>query len=199
MPRNPNKRHCQTPNCKNWAMRGRFLCRSHLNHTLGPTGAGAPAGNLNAYKTGAHINPLSKTQIKRLAHQLAENPDHFLPTVNQLVQDLYHRGRPLRDPARSRSDKEVIVPQNVKTLLALQAVLKHLTDYLAINLFTPELAQLVDHFPPSERPELQSTLWRTLLPLPPVERLLAIRKVNSQLEKMPKGQNKHRDSQGQTQ
>jgi hypothetical protein len=174
-------------------MRGRFHCRSHLDPVLVPRGAGAITGNLNAYKTGAHINPLSKTQIKRLAHQLAENPDHFQPAITQLIDDLYRRGRPLRDRARSHADKEVIVPQNIKTLLALQAVLKHLTEYLAINLFTPELDQLISRFPPAEQPELQSILWRILLPLPPVERLLAIRKVNSQLKRMPKGQNNYRD------
>ena len=198
MPRNPNKRRCQSPACRNWAMRGRFLCRSHLHHALGPQGAGAPSGNLNAYRTGAHINPLSKIQIKRLAHQLAQNPDHFEPTITQLVHDLYLRGRPLRDPARPRSDNDAIVPQNIKTLLALYAVLKHLTDYLAIDLFTPELDQLIGRFPPADRSELQSILWKNLLPLPPVQRLLAVRKVNSQLEKMPKGQNNHRDSQGQS-
>jgi hypothetical protein len=56
MPRNPNKRHCQTPVCRNWAMRSHVHCRPHLDHLLGPRGAGAPRGNLNACKTGANIN-----------------------------------------------------------------------------------------------------------------------------------------------
>ncbi|MGD8857605.1 MAG: hypothetical protein PVG33_14830 [Chloroflexota bacterium] len=39
-------------------MRGYNRCRSHLDPLLGPRGAGAPRGNLNALKTGEHINPI---------------------------------------------------------------------------------------------------------------------------------------------
>ena len=51
MPRNPSKRRCQVPGCRNWAMRANTRCRPHRDRELGPRGAGAPAGNLNALHT----------------------------------------------------------------------------------------------------------------------------------------------------
>ena len=69
-------------------MRGRVHCRPHLDHELGPRGAGAPRGNLNAFKTGANINPFSKAQIQRIAHSLAQDPDRFQEHLVDLVKDL---------------------------------------------------------------------------------------------------------------
>ena len=40
MPRNPHKKRCSKPNCHNYAMRGRDLCRVHLNPLLPSPGEG---------------------------------------------------------------------------------------------------------------------------------------------------------------
>jgi len=67
MPRNPRKTRCQTPGCRSWAIRGRTVCRSHLDDALGPRGGGAPQRNLNALKTGAHARPLAAADLHELA------------------------------------------------------------------------------------------------------------------------------------
>ena len=88
MPRNPNKRRCQTPGCSAWAMRSlpgsanalpANHCRSHMDHILGPHRAGAPKGNLNALKTGRYAlsttgQALSKENLQLIAHAIAQNP-----------------------------------------------------------------------------------------------------------------------------
>jgi len=43
MPRNPHKKRCAKPNCRNYAMRGRHLCRAHLNFMLPPTPSEVPS------------------------------------------------------------------------------------------------------------------------------------------------------------
>ncbi len=65
------------PRCGSWAMRGRTHRRSHLDHLLGPRGAGAPDGNLNALKSGDHAHPLTDRYIVDLAHELVKRPDQL--------------------------------------------------------------------------------------------------------------------------
>ena len=170
MPRNPNKRRCQTPECRNWAMRGRAHCRPHLDHELGPRGAGAPRGNLNAFKTGANINPLSRPQIQRLAHSLAEDPDRFRDHLVQLVDDIH-----TRTSTRSAACPDSIPPA-LKAVIALDAVLHQLIYFLAQGLFTAELDDMLKEFPPASRADVRARLWLAALPLPPLQRLLEIRR-----------------------
>ena len=59
MPRNPHKKRCAKPNCRNYAMRGRHLCRAHLNFMLPPSqgegtslGEGTFPGELSSQREG---------------------------------------------------------------------------------------------------------------------------------------------------
>jgi hypothetical protein len=79
MPRNPNKKQCTKPKCHNYAMRGRLLCRSHLDHELGPRGAGAPTGNPNALTDGFATLPLATWRRMLLQFVLKARP-MILPT-----------------------------------------------------------------------------------------------------------------------
>jgi hypothetical protein len=78
MPRNPNKTHCQAPGCKavlrTAAIRGHTHCRSHRDAELGPRGAGAPPGNLNALKTGQDAHPLSRSGSAPLPNRSPSTP-----------------------------------------------------------------------------------------------------------------------------
>lgn len=153
-------------------MRGHLHCRSHLDPILGPRGAGAPPGNINAYKTGRYISPLSPIQIKRLAHDIAQDPDNFEQHLTNLVHDLW---------ARVGSDKTI--PPALKALLALNGITTHLIPHLANELFITELNQLLQQFPPADRADLQSTLWRILLTVPGPQRITVLRKFKSNLDK----------------
>ncbi len=105
MPRNPNKRRCQTAGCNAWAMRslpgsgnaqaGRLRpanhCRSHMDHILGPHRAGAPKHNLNALKTGRYSHPLSKENLKLTAHALAQDPHTTTEILSGHINNLHSR------------------------------------------------------------------------------------------------------------
>ena len=89
MPRNLNKTPCQVPGCRSWAMRGHTHCRAHRDDELGPRGAGAPSGNLNALKHGHHAQPLPLPDVKHLARQIIEQegtPDEIRNTANPVVR-----------------------------------------------------------------------------------------------------------------
>ena len=47
MPRNPHKKRCAKPNCRNYAMRGRNLCRAHLTPKLPSQGEDTSPGESN--------------------------------------------------------------------------------------------------------------------------------------------------------
>jgi hypothetical protein len=156
-------------------MRGRAHCRPHLDHELGPRGAGAPRGNLNAFKTGANINPLSKAHIQRLAHSLAQDPDYFRDTLVDLVDELSLRiGDGSR--ARFRHASPDIMPPSLKAVLALQAVLRELVHFLAQDLYTAELDDMLKEFPPAKRADIRARVWLAALPASPLDRFLTIRR-----------------------
>ena len=100
MPRNPNKRRCQTAGCNAWAMRSlpgsvnstpTNHCRSHMDHILGPHRAGAPKHNLNALKTGRYSHPLSKENLKFTAHALAQDPHTITEILSGHINNLHSR------------------------------------------------------------------------------------------------------------
>ena len=163
MPRNPNKKQCAHPNCRNYAMRGRELCRPHLDPILGPRGAGAPKGNLNAIKTGsaAHFNP---DKLKDLAQCIIDDSHHY---HRRLLQYLEQVARPPADP--------------VKSLVVLRSLIETLIPIVAENLFTGETDELILSYPVHIRPSIQVLIWRAFLPLPPLKRLLKFRKMRDQL------------------
>ena len=154
MPRNPNKKPCLKPNCRNYAMRGRGLCRSHLDPILGRRGAGAPKGNLNAFKTGAHSRPLSRSNLITLAYQIVDDPDNY----HHLIAEAVHlTGRTNVDP--------------IKSILSLQILLKQLLPRVADQLFTNDVEQFLQRYPPAARSEIQMVIWKSLRNKPPLSRL----------------------------
>jgi hypothetical protein len=166
MPRNPNKKHCQTPGCNNWAMRGYDLCRSHLDPVLGSRGAGAPPGNLNAIKTGEYANPTGYGALKRLAEQIAGDPDSFLDTMTAHIDNLHRRvgyGQAL--------------PRSLRSIIALNQTIQDLIPHLTNVLFVEELDYQAQEFPPEERSTFKHNIWTILAPLSPQQRLIAL--VNS--------------------
>ena len=168
MPRNPYKRRCVRPGCKGWAMRDHDLCRPHLDHVLGSRGAGAPMGNLNALKTGAGLNPLTVDQTRAIAHRLAEDPELLEEELVHLIR-IFHRHR----------GSSTVVPRTLRTLLALQAVLKPLTDAHADILFDAELEIATSRFPAHARPEVRRRLWQVALRHSALNRLLQLREANA--------------------
>ena len=153
MPRNPDKRRCQTPRCGNWAMRGRTHYLSHLDHLLGPLGAGAPDGNLNALKSGDYAHPLSERVIMDLAHALVQRPDQLKTKLTQVINQLYRRSGPIPSDLRT-----------LKTLVSLEIVLKSLISHFANDLFVMELEALTNNFSPATQAEYKSRLWKAALP-----------------------------------
>ena len=145
-------------------------CRPHLDQELGPHGAGAPRGKLNAFKAGANINPLAKPLIQRLAHTLAQDPDRFRDLLVDLVDDIHSRVS-VRSPTHPN-----IIPPSLKAALALEAVPRQLINFLAEDLFTAERDDMLGEFPPAKRADIRARLWALFLPLPPLERLVQLRR-----------------------
>jgi hypothetical protein len=144
-------------------MRGYDLCRSHLDPTLGPRGAGAPYGNLNAIKTGEHINPTGYAALKRLANQIANDPDSFHDLITAHIDDLYNRvgyGQAL--------------PRSLRTIIALQHTMKQLIPHLTNVLFIKELDCLAQSSPPEDRAAVKHDIWALLAPYSPRQRLMAL-------------------------
>ena len=158
MPRNPQKSRCQVPGCRAWAMRGDVHCRAHRDVELGPRGGGAPAGNLNALKTGAGAHPLGQSAIDRLAYQLVRDPDSLPDLLAGLARDLQSRTGDLG-----------------KTLAALNAVLRYLAPSVATVHLAAEIDALLLQVPPEKRPKLQATLWKHALRVPSDQRLTLLR------------------------
>jgi hypothetical protein len=134
MPRNQRKTRCRKPGCRSWAMRGRALCRSHLDHELGPRGAGAPRRNLNALKTAAHARPLAAADLHTLAKALVRLPDQLPELVAAALQSIHAR---TGDP--------------YKTLVAFQSSLTRLLLLVDVHLFAAEIEAVGSRLPPSER------------------------------------------------
>ena len=61
MPRNPDKKPCSAPGCRAWAMRGSDppLCAAHIRDS----GAGAPAGNRNAFVHGFYASTIHPNDL----------------------------------------------------------------------------------------------------------------------------------------
>ena len=172
MPRNPNKRRCQTPGCSAWAMRylpgsGNTVpanhCRSHMDHILGPHRAGAPKGNLNALKTGRYAlsttgQALSKENLQLIAHAIAQNPHQVaeilsghINLIQRLTGDAY------------------------LTLLLLTRLSERLLPLIADHRFHLELSDYLKTISPDLRPSFEATVWKHALPFNPIERLTLLR------------------------
>jgi hypothetical protein len=163
MPRNPDKKQCSKLNCRSYAMRGRDLCRSHLDPVLGPRGAGAPRGNLNSLKN-ASTSRFNPGELKDLSQRIIDDPHHY---HRHLLKYLEHAARPPADP--------------LKSLIVLRSMIETLLPFVAENLFTIEANELIQKFPDSARPSVQLLIWQGYLSLPPIQRLLEFRKMRGKV------------------
>jgi hypothetical protein len=157
MPRNLHKSHCQVPGCRAWAMHGAVHCRAHRDAEIGPRGGGAPAGNLNALKTGDYAHPLGQSAIDRLAFQITTDPGCLPDLLAGLARDLYAHTQDLH-----------------KTLAALNAILRYLVPTVADARLAARIDAVVHQVPPEKRPALQIALWKCILRLPLEQRLVLL-------------------------
>jgi hypothetical protein len=160
MARNPNKKRCQIPNCRSWAMREQSHCRSHLDPKLGPRHAGPPKGNFNALKSGRYTNPLSSDELKNLAHQLAGEPDSLSRHVEFAIQSIQSRAT-----------------SPLHTMILLTRLFNQLLPYMADIEYTAGLEAFMQRLPPEKRPGIQTQIWKYALPLNPLQRPLLIRAI----------------------
>jgi hypothetical protein len=159
MPRNPRKTRCQVPGCKAWAMRGHTLCRVHRDPELDPRGAGAPPGNLNALRHGAHSHPLSAAELSDLAQRIVEAEDDLPYQVGMVVQSIQAR---VGDP--------------LLALMALRRVLPALIAGVAALIFDAELRAYLAPLAPQVRACLREIIERNL-PGGPEQRLQFLRQL----------------------
>jgi hypothetical protein len=143
MPRNPDKSPCHVPGCRNWAMRTHTHCRSHRDRELGPRGGGAPAGNLNALRTGDHAHPLSPATLSQLAAQLVGEPDSLPVILDGVVRSVHRRA-----------------PDPYSGLAALRVAITGLRGWVAAHLLTTEAEAWLLQLPPSHRASALQALQR---------------------------------------
>jgi hypothetical protein len=165
MPRNPHKTRCQVPGCRSWAMRSETICRAHRDFELGPRAAGAPAGNLNALKTGDRARPFPPPALNRLAATIVREPDRLSHHLDPIIQSLQER---TTDPH--------------KALAALCAVLAQLLPFVSDHLVAAEMRAFVQRFPPEAQETLKPFLLKTIRRTPPGERLAYLRLIEPMIE-----------------
>jgi hypothetical protein len=164
MPRNPHKTHCKVPGCRAWAMRGHTRCRAHRDAELGPRGAGAPRGNLNALKHGHHSHPLPPPDLEQLAGHVTGHPDDLPYQIGLAVQSLQSRA-----------------PDPLVTLIALRRLLSQLITAVATRLFAAELQAFLRDLPLPLRTSVLTTVQRSAPADSPELGVLFIRKLKKQL------------------
>jgi hypothetical protein len=162
MPRNPNKKQCTKPKCHNYAMRGRLMCRSHLDHELGPRGAGAPMGNLNALTDGFATLPLTPATASHLAQDIVRDPDNYLYLIADVLRD---------------SRRLTINP--LRSLAFLKSLIDQLQPVIAHHTFTREAETFINQFPDYLQPEVKAIIWEGMLHLPPLQRLKQFRVIRA--------------------
>lgn len=167
MPRNPDKTRCTIPGCRNWAMRNHDHCRAHRDE-LGPSGAGPPPGNLNALKLGAHAHPLPTPELERLAEIAIGQPQDLPLQLGLVLQAI-----------QSRTNDTFLA------LVALRALLIHLTNHVAVRLFSAELHDLLAPLPLATDHLFRSLVEQQTAHDSPPERLLNLRKMRTRLKQLP--------------
>ena len=164
MPRNPNKRPCQVPSCRSWAMRGHTRCRAHRDAELGPRHGGAPRHNLNALRTGRDAHPLPPGERTHLVGQLISDPEQLPLHLQPVIASMHAR---TGDP--------------FKTLVALRAALAELLPLLAQALFATEFEELLHRLPPDQRSVFATTALRHASSFPPEAGLNFLRALAARL------------------
>jgi hypothetical protein len=141
-------------------MRDRARCRTHRDAELGPRGAGAPSGNLNALRHGAYARPLPAPDFERLVAAVIEQPDDLPLQIGLAIRSIQARTADL-----------------FLSLVALRALLSLLTDRVAGRLFSAELQAALLALPPPARDCVQATIEQYAARRCPEERLLLLRKI----------------------
>ena len=171
MPRNPNKRRCQTKGCKAYAMRSlpggapANHCRSHLDHVLGRRNVGAPKGNLNAVKTGRYAHPVRNEILTSIALEITNDPDQMPAILSRELHKLYDR------------TGDVFASMYLMTRL-----IRQLLPLVADHMFHIELYNFLQNVPTISRPSMEAAIWSEALPLNPLKRLSALREANEHLQ-----------------
>ena len=167
MPRNPNKRRCTFPKCRAWAMRGHHFCRSHRDHELGPRGAGAPKGNLNAFKTGEYATLPEMPALNKIALEIARHPEQLPAQIAQITHDI-----------------ESITHDTAKTLEVLRRIIPNLIPEIHDSIFLVELERELPNFPAYFRARFLNILYKTALPMSPEDRVRLLRELVNRLQKI---------------
>lgn len=141
-------------------MRDHVHCRSHRDHELGPSNAGAPLCNINALKHGRYSKRQKSDKLRLMAYQIVNDPDHLPQHVSQTVNEIHAKS-----------------PGPVITLLFLKKLLAPLVHVVAEIQFTTELDAFLETVSSHNQPALKSHLWKTTIRLAPVERLAVLRTV----------------------
>jgi hypothetical protein len=145
-------------------MRDHTHCRAHRDAELGPRGAGAPPGNLNALKHGRYSHPFSRSDLESLAAALIERPSDLFSHLDLAIQSIQARtGDPLM------------------TLIALRVFIPQLTRVIAARLFIPELQALLQSLPPPRCLKVMAVIVKAVSGYSPERRLLFVRNVRKQL------------------
>jgi hypothetical protein len=140
-------------------MRGNTYCRAHRDAELGPRGAGAPRGNLNALVHGAYSHPLPSTELDDLARRIVDRPGDLSEHVGLLLCALDDR---VRDP--------------LLVLVALRRALPSLIAQVAGHLFRIELRAFLAPLPPEMRASFHA-LIRSCAPRNPEAGLRFLRRL----------------------
>jgi len=164
MPRNPDKKHCEVPGCRAWAMRGHTRCRAHRDAELGSRGAGAPPGNLNALKHGHHAHPLPPPNLEDLARRILEQPDDAPLQIGLAAQSVHARTGDL-----------------LMTLIALRRLLDQLIHRVAVQVFASELHAFLSPLPLDLRNRLRDMIHKSVPPDRPEMKVLLLRNLKKQL------------------
>jgi hypothetical protein len=163
MPRNPDKRHCQTPTCHNWAMRYQSHCRVHRNPELGS----------GPVKTADYSQPLTQDQLRDLAVRLGHDPYGFDRQLLPVIIDIHQR-----------ADHHPL-----KTIILLRQLLDQLFDPVATAIFNLMLENYLDKLPEAERPDFQAYIWKHAVRFTPLNRIVLLQKI---IEKFPPGKSSAR-------
>jgi hypothetical protein len=142
-------------------MRGHTHCRAHLDAELGPRGAGAPKGNLNALKHGRHAHPLPPPDLDHLASHLVDHPDDLPYQIGLAAQALQDQAN--GDP--------------FKTLIALRTLVIQLVRAVATLLLASELESALNQLPPRARAEIQHAIHTSIPRGNPERKILLLRKL----------------------
>ena len=113
MPRNPHKKKCRKPNCRNYTMRGRDLCRAHL--------APLPPSQSEGHSPSERTSP---SEDPSRSESTSGNPDH-------LSHGFYSRHYTIQEIADLLDQAEL--PALNEEITAARIAIRRLLSYLEEN------------------------------------------------------------------